>query len=456
MGGREKTNLYGKSDGPSHHLACFSVECGNGTICLDPEGKPPVPITLKTLKGWHDKWSVGIECELLCTADVRMDPGSAQDKDGWWKSSQFRMQIDLACVIFRTVFGDPSGSRFRLVAHIDWSQGHAAMPLDGLNAEKMLCGHDKASATHLRHTFYPYPILGALGHSVPREILCEPGCKECLEAFKAHGDPASPKYNPNFQSIGVKGLHIVLRERGMFQGGMVQEECVSMLQKCPDFAKKDLMERAAVTDQMKGYQYVALFGVKYHAELAHIERKWIQLKRIVRSRLDGSLPKLQRLIADYFKLYIVDDARKAARHCRETMRAYYKLGSLDLDTLRKEELKMKGHRRVFDSVTGKFVFSAGLKQSEQAKKMALRTERRRLCTKAKAAFDARKESEWQAQLRRTANHLASDTTKGERKSKTKIRKAEMIMRECEVEGANVSAKKAKWAKDTLKVKDDKS
>ena len=48
------------------------------------------------------------------------------------------------------------------------------------------------------------------------------------------------------------------------------------------------------------------------------------------------------------------------------MRAYMMLGSSDLDSLREEELKMKGHRRggrVFDGVTGRFVMEAGLKQS---------------------------------------------------------------------------------------------
>ena len=90
---------------------------------------------------------------------------------------------------------------------------------------------------------------------------------------------------------------------------------VKVLQECSDFEKKDLIERAHVTEQMRGYGYIALFGVKSHAELAHIERKWMALKRLIRPKLDGKLPTVRRLLKDKFKLFTVGDARKATRHC---------------------------------------------------------------------------------------------------------------------------------------------
>ena len=130
-----------KSEGPSVHFACFCVEYGNGTICLDPEAPAPYPISVKKLRKWHQQYlliQAGSQVEgysLPETADVCMDPGSAVGKDGWWGSEEFWMQSTLACEIFKMVFGDPSTSRFHLVAHIDWSQGHAGMLPSTLNAE---------------------------------------------------------------------------------------------------------------------------------------------------------------------------------------------------------------------------------------------------------------------------------------------------------------------------------
>ena len=51
----------------------------------------------------------------------------------------------------------------------------------------------------------------------------------------------------------MKGLAVVLRERGLLQSGWHHAEMLAELQKCSDFTKKDLIERAAVTTQMVNY-----------------------------------------------------------------------------------------------------------------------------------------------------------------------------------------------------------
>jgi len=193
--------------------------------------------------------------------------------------------------------------------------------------------------------------------------------------------------------------------------------------KCSDFAKKDLIERTHVTAQMEEYGYIALFGVKYHAELAHIERKWMMLKRAIRQKLDGKLPTLKRLLKDAWPEYTVHDARKAARHCRDTMRAYMKLGGTDLEDMRAEELKMKGHGRVFDSVTDMFILKSGVRLTVEKRINALRTEKRRLSTLAKAEYDKRNELEWRAQSKRKARYDVDEATKIERDWDSKVRKA---------------------------------
>jgi hypothetical protein len=60
------------------------------------------------------------------------------------------------------------------------------------------------------------------------------------------------------------------------------------------------------------------------------------------------------------------------------MRAYQLIEDADLDRMREEELKMKGHRRVFDGVTAKYIMKAELQVTAAQKTHALRTERRRL------------------------------------------------------------------------------
>jgi len=108
----------------------------------------------------------------------------------------------------------------------------------------------------------------------------------------------TPAYD-TYQSIGVKCLLNVCKERGLpvYRNGhsgptKKQEELVEMLQACPDFSKKTICERTYVTELCQKRGHVALFGVKYHAELAHIERKWMWLKQKIRPRLNGSLRRL--------------------------------------------------------------------------------------------------------------------------------------------------------------------
>lgn len=323
------------------------------------------------------------------------------------------------------------------------------MAPDSLNAEHMLVGTGGKTATHIRSTSWPYKVNGH-NMSIPRALLCQPGCEQCTKEYNLYGKPGSPKYDPDFQSIGVKGLVVVLEERGLLQPGWHHPELLAALQKCSDFQKQDLIGRAHVTAQMEEYGYIALFGVKYHAELAHIERKWMMVKRAIRPKLDGSLPTLKRLLKDAWGGYTVNDARKAARHCRATMRAYMKLGGTDLEDMRSEELKMKGHRRVFDSVTGLFIFKAGMQQSAQDRINALRTEKRRLHSLAKIEYDKINELEWKARLKRKARDDANDEVKIERNWDSKVRKANGILRR-KLDGDTVSEQNIKWATKILDV-----
>lgn len=294
-----KKQCKSKSTGPKLHYASFVVEYGNGTICLRPDQPRKVPLTLKQLRTWHALWSAGYNVPLPPTADVSMRPG--KNHEMWWCSEEFWMQCDLAIAIFRHVFFNEP--RFKLVACLDWSQGHAAMAADGLDAENMLVNPGGKSASHLRHTFTEeQPRTRLVGNRrVPvfrqaREALCsschalnvaQKAVCNCQVAHDKHGHMAT------FQSIGTKGLKQVLTERKVnikkpSGKDMVQAELVEELQKFPDFEKRNLITRAYVTELFKAAGQIALFGVKFHCDLAPIERMWMFIKAQVRKNLDGN------------------------------------------------------------------------------------------------------------------------------------------------------------------------
>ena len=90
----------------------------------------------------------------------------------------------------------------------------------------------------------------------------------------------------------MKGLKVVLAERGI-PPGKNQAENIAALQTCEDFSPLKAYDKAYITQTMKERGHVCLFGVKYHAELAHIERFWMWLKQKIRGRLNGKLAKLK-------------------------------------------------------------------------------------------------------------------------------------------------------------------
>ena len=119
------------------------------------------------------------------------------------------------------------------------------------------------------------------------------------------------------------------------------------------------------------WDHVALFGVKYHAELANIERKWMHLKRRIRLDLKGEIGHLEVLLRKEWHGFTVHDARKAARHCRNTMRACQVLGdSVSLEILQEELKRQKSHRKVMDVGDGILKAKANIALTENEEKNA--------------------------------------------------------------------------------------
>jgi hypothetical protein len=173
----------------------------------------------------------------------------------------------------------------------------------------------------------------------------------------------------------------VLLERGLFRHGMVQASMIEALQKCSDFKVKWEGQRAynIITEFMRERGHAVLFGVKYHAELAYIERLWMWEKQQIRPHLNGTLPKLTKLLHKAHCAYRLSDAWKAARHCRDTMHAYQHLAEhqLSLSDLDAAEQEYKSHRCVVDSVDGMLKQRSKIALTAHETKMLERTKVRR-------------------------------------------------------------------------------
>ena len=304
------------------------------------------------------------------------------------------MQMELATLIHDSVFP----KRFKLCIVIDWSQGHAAAAADALLAERMNV-NPGGKQPHLKHTFHPH-MLNGFAVQRPRAILCSPGCDQCQAAFDAHG------HNPEFQSIGRKGLKEVLLERGLLRVGMVQQNMIEALRQCADFSMAQPWDRAYITSFMASRGHRALFGVKYHAELAWIERVWMWEKQLVRPRLDGSLPTLTKLLQKAHTSYNLTDCWKAARHCRDTMHAYeiLKDKNLSVDEVTQQQKEYKGHRCAIDSADGVLKLKANLEQTDSQKKQIEKTIVRRKNIEIREKAVKKHQLDMKSYFRQVARH----------------------------------------------------
>lgn len=110
---------------------------------------------------------------------------------------------------------------------------------DALDAEKMLVNPGGKSASHIRPTSHPWRP-----NQRRRRIICYPeaGCKNCEQHIMAF------MQDPNFQTIGFKGLNPVLAERGIHLG-KDQAEAIAALQTCDDFSPRKAYDNLSTYHQ---------------------------------------------------------------------------------------------------------------------------------------------------------------------------------------------------------------
>ena len=124
----------------------------------------------------------------------------------------------------------------------------------------------------------------------------------------------------------------------------------------------------------------------------------------------GKWDDLLVLVNKAYKDYTVHDARRNARHCRDTMRAYMVIGNKEdmcLNEVTAMEKQYKSHRRVFDSVTNEILLAADMPRTAQQIKIAART--------AKARKQKEERKEW---LRIAGAEVASRFARRDRENRS--------------------------------------
>ena len=169
--------------------------------------------------------------------------------------------------------------------------------------------------------------------------------------------------------------------------------------------------------------------VKYHAELAAIEMKWMKLKQRIRKFLDGKLSTLKNLVTDAYCSFTVHDARKACRHCRETMRAYQTLGAspATLENLKAEEIKLKSHRRVIDCQSSSLKLKANMTVTMKELLNAHKAQMARETKEALAAHIQRAKLEFKQVHEKKKRLNRSEEQRTHDKVDSKARKSKMVL-----------------------------
>ena len=110
----------------------------------------------------------------------------------------------------------------------------------------------------------------------------------------------------------------------------------------PDFVEQRLHNWIAET--VESFGYVAIFGPKFHPELAHIELYWGEVKRYLRHRCDYSMETLRTNIPIALNSVPTATFRRHYAHVIRYMRAYSD-NSLSLAQIEWAMRKYTSHRR---------------------------------------------------------------------------------------------------------------
>ena len=116
----------------------------------------------------------------------------------------------------------------------------------------------------------------------------------------------------------VKGMRLVLQERGVDVKGMTADKMREILTSHVDFSSQMTIVEEVVHDQ----GHICLFLPKYHCELNPIERNWCHAKRVARQYVNGSIVKLRQVVPSSLNSVTNEMMNKFFKTCRDYKMAY--------------------------------------------------------------------------------------------------------------------------------------
>ena len=116
----------------------------------------------------------------------------------------------------------------------------------------------------------------------------------------------------------LKGLKMVLEERGVDTRGLTKDKLIEILQSHDDFRN----DKNKVEWLLNRFGHRAVFLPKFHPELNPIERVWGRAKVYARNHCNYSFEGLQRIVTPAMESVTLDLIRKYFRKSRDYLHAY--------------------------------------------------------------------------------------------------------------------------------------
>ena len=126
---------------------------------------------------------------------------------------------------------------------------------------------------------------------------------------------------------------------------MLLDEARELLNTQPDFVEQK--KHNWIAETVEAYGHIAIFGPKFHPELAPIELFWAEMKRYLRHHCDYTLPTLKANIPLAIASVPVETFRRHFAHVARYMKAYA-TNTFSLEQIEWAMRKYTSHRRAVD------------------------------------------------------------------------------------------------------------